>query len=182
MRRALLVLAVVGQAAVACSNEAGPTEPVDPWACVRENGYGCDTLAPPVTDSLLPWPDTGGLTVRAYVPILQAWPGQSRPAETEGGNMARTTQQVPWQVKANERLERFTTFAAELLEPFPDHSYDRRQTHAMLARYVLALGVDGTMNGNTFEEFGELVETAHVHGRITTETYDATCRWLAEVV
>jgi hypothetical protein len=30
----------------------------DPYACVPEGGYGCDTLPPPVIDSLLPLPDS----------------------------------------------------------------------------------------------------------------------------
>lgn len=49
----VLVLALT---LTACS--VTPPAP-DPYECVRDAlGYGCDTLAPPVMDSLLPLPDS----------------------------------------------------------------------------------------------------------------------------
>ncbi|MDH5279558.1 MAG: hypothetical protein OEW52_00245 [Thermoleophilia bacterium] len=105
-------------------------------------------------------------------------------SKNEGFQAVRTMprRELGWQVQANERLERFTRFAAELLEPFPDHTYERRQVIASLARYVLALGLDGAYDGHTFEDFGEIVEDARERGLISSDTYDAICRWLAEVV
>lgn len=54
-RLPLLILLLTG-----CSRPTAPAE--DPWACQRDaSGYGCDTLAPPVTDSLLPLSDSSGI-------------------------------------------------------------------------------------------------------------------------
>lgn len=51
IRPALLLLALLG-----CSS-ATPA-PIDPCAQYVDSVYGCDDLAPPVIEPLLPWPDS----------------------------------------------------------------------------------------------------------------------------